>query len=298
MPAAAAELPGERADPRDTDPPEDVAGCWQDVADAGHYWLFERGRVRELHEGRLLFGRASYDVDHLVRSLWGGHQRIDFTFDDVVLVLTVGTKGTATRFRAVPPAARPAALDVHPLQLPEPMALPAERIAALQAELAKRHETDQAVRTDPKRSGEMHAVDEDDTKWLTGLVRQIGWIDVPRFGTDAAFSAFLLVQHSGDLPLMAAALPVLERDARRNGLRGESYALLLDRLLVNLGRRQRYGSQLGQDEKGRLLLMALEDRDKVDEWRKQLGMIPLNQYLDIFRKGTPPRDVVIEDDSE
>ncbi len=76
------------------------------------------------------------------------------------------------------------------------------------------------------------------------------------------------------------------------------HALLHDRLQVNLGRRQRYGSQLGQDEKERLVVISLESRERVDELRKALRMQPLKQYVDFFRTGTPPRVVVFEDDLE
>ncbi len=275
-------------------PPEEFAGCWQDVAAPGHYLLLEADRLRELTDGRLLFSRADYDIDHCLRTTWGRRVRCDFSFDGELLVVTTGAD--SDRFRAVAADATPAALDPPTLAFATPIALPAERVAALQAEFARRRELDQIVRTDPKRQAEMATVDPDNTAWLTRLVQEIGWIDVERFGKEAAGAAFLIVQHSGDLPLMIAALPMIERDVRQHGLSGENYALLFDRLQVNLGRRQRYGSQLGSDEQGRLVVIALEDRDHVDALRKGLGMGPLKQYVDFFRSGADRKVVVYEDD--
>ncbi|MBL8841139.1 MAG: hypothetical protein JNL90_06350 [Planctomycetes bacterium] len=280
-------------------PPEEFAGCWQDVAAEGHFLLLEADRVRELHpfDGAppiLQFARALYDLDHVVRITWGRRIRSELDFDGELLRVTTGER--ADRYRRVAAAAQPAALEVAPLPLGSAAPLPAPRLAALQAEFAKRREIDQAVRTDAARHAEMEAVDRDNTAWLAALVQEIGWIDVERFGAEAAGAAFLIVQHSGDLPLMSAALPAIERDVRQHGLDGQNYALLFDRLQVNLGRRQRYGSQLGSDEQGRLIVIGLEARDRVDAWRKELRMPPLAQYLDFFRKGTPPKVVLFEDD--
>ena len=57
-------------------------------------------------------------------------------------------------------------------------------------------------------------VDADNTAWLREQMRELGWIDASRFGPDASFAAFLIVQHSQDLPLMLAALPEIEADVR------------------------------------------------------------------------------------
>ena len=45
------------------------------------------------------------------------------------------------------------------------------------------------------------------------------------------------------------------------------------------GRPQIYGSQLPQDEDGRYVPFELLDAQKVDDWRKEVGMEPLEEYL-------------------
>ena len=289
--AQAVEAPSARAPSL---PPEEFAGCWQEVAAPDHYLLLEADRLRELHAGELSFERVVYDIDHLVRIRWAHRQRCDLSFDGELLVVASGE--TTAQFRSVAADAVPATLEPKALPFAPAATLPAERVAALQAELVKRREIDQAVRTDASRHDEMEAVDRDNTAWLAKLAEEIGWIDVGRFGADAAGAAFLIVQHSGDLPLMQAALPLIEHDVRQNGLNGQNYALLFDRLQVNLGRRQRYGSQLGSDETGRLVVIGLEDRANVEQLRKSLKMQPLKAYLDFFRNGPPPQQVIFEDD--
>lgn len=286
----------------ETRPDELFAGAWRDVADDGHWLLLEAGRLRELEHGRAVFARADYDVDHLVRSDWGRLTRVELTVEGEPPLLVVTTPARTVKLRRADAKELPAELDPKPLALGTAAPLAAEPVAALQRELAERRVRDQAVRTGfsgsptPAQIEEMGRVDEENTAWLAERIAAIGWIDVTRFGADAAGAAFLIVQHSGDLPLMMAALPAIERDVREHGLDGQNYALLWDRLQVNLGRKQRYGSQLGIDANGRHVVVAIEERDGVDARRKELRMTPLKQYLDLFRNGTPPHEVVFEDD--
>ncbi len=128
----------------------------------------------------------------------------------------------------------------------------------------------------------MATVDADNTKYLIELVREVGWIDVERFGAPAAGNAFLIVQHSGNLPLMLAALPPIEKDVKAKRLDAQQYALLFDRVRVMLGERQRYGTQLGSNPQGELVVIPLESRERVDELRKELGLFPLGDYFKLF----------------
>ena len=301
-----------------TAPDELFAGIWRDVADADHWLVLEPGRVRELRDGRAEFARAEYDLDTFVRSNWGRRTHVVLgiggtaadevagTLDDEVITTTSAPPVGATTVcwrRAAHGESLPAVLDPKPLPLGACSEIAPERLAELKRELSRRHEQDQAVRTnltDKVTTAEiaaMRTVDEDNTAWLRTRVGEFGWIDVPRFGKEAALAAFLIVQHSGDLPLMLAALPAIECDVREHGLDGQNFALLWDRTQVDLGRRQRYGSQLGQDGQGRLVVVALEDRARVEELRRSLRMQPLRQYLDYFRTGPPPQQVVFEDDA-
>jgi hypothetical protein len=286
----------------ESQPDELFAGAWRDVADDDHWLLLEAGRLREMEHGHVTFARADYDVDHLVRSDWGRLQRWELTVEGEPPLLLVTSPARTMKLRRAEGSNVPAALDPKPLPLGEAAPLPAEQVTELQRELAQRGERDQAVRTgftgqpDPAQLEEMVRVDHDNTAWLSQRIAAVGWIDGSRFGAEAASAAFLIVQHSGELPLMMAALPAIERDVRDHGSDGQHYALLWDRLQVNLGRKQRYGSQLGIDEQGRYLVVAIEERDEVDARRKELRMTPLKNYLDLFRNGPPPREVVFEDD--
>lgn len=129
----------------------------------------------------------------------------------------------------------------------------------------------------------MMQVDDDNTTWLKKVVVEHGWIDSTRFGTKAANAAFLLVQHSGDLPLMTAALPQIGEEVKAGRLDGQNFALLFDRLQLMQGGRQRYGTQVMKvGSQGDWVVHRLEDPDRVDERRKEMGLGPLEKYLARF----------------
>src|SRR5262249_16601741 len=144
----------------------------------------------------------------------------------------------------------PPELELRPLELREAAAMQPEKLKEVQRELAKRLVVDQLVRTDPARLSDMPKVDADNTAYLLKLVREVGWIDAGRFGKEAWNAAFLITQHSGHLPLMLAVLPEIEKDYKAKRIEAQHYALIYDRVQLLTGGKQRYGTQLGQNEKG------------------------------------------------
>ena len=60
-------------------------------------------------------------------------------------------------------------------------------------------------------------------------------------------------------------------------------AMLEDRVLMNQGKKQIYGSQIGfNDETGNMYLVPVENPDDLDKRRACAGMIPIAEYLAYF----------------
>lgn len=176
-------------------------------------------------------------------------------------------------------------------QLGKPDPLPEETVKQIQGELMERMTIDQEVRSDPKLFEEntaaidrMLEVDRENTEWIKAIVFEHGWIDVDRFGAEASNAAFLLVQHSQDLPLMIAVLPRIEEDVRAGKLNGEPYALLYDRVQIKQDKKQKYGSQVVEDENGDPVVAPLEDPDRVEEYRREMGMLPMDEYIELVEE--------------
>lgn len=213
--------------------------------------------------------------------------------------LTVTMTPAKTKFRPDPETMtgryvrqreRPGVFDLKPLALGDPSAvIAAERLQTLSADLERRGEIDQEVRKPfstkegptPEEQERMMDVDADNVKFLKELLAEVGWIDEDRFGKEASKAAWLIVQHSGDLALMKAILPWLEKEVEATGDNGVSYALLYDRSQIWLGEKQRFGSQIFLGPEG-MFVAPLEDPEHVDERRAKLGMEPLADYKKRF----------------
>ncbi|MFY9820819.1 MAG: hypothetical protein WAM82_05520 [Thermoanaerobaculia bacterium] len=191
-------------------------------------------------------------------------------------LLRFGKEGhvrTYWKLRKVPPQ-----VELKPFPLGKGKTLSAEQIKAIQDEVQKRMDRDQEVRKDPAQKALWASVDADNRRYLLGLFRKVGWLDVQRFGVGTSVHAAIFVKHLGDLSLNLAALPYIERDLKATG-EGQIYAIVYDDTQLHLGRKQRYGTQIDEDSQGNPYVLPLEQPDKVDELLKAIGERPLATYL-------------------
>lgn len=169
-------------------------------------------------------------------------------------------------------------------------------IEEISKELATRIIKDQEVRKDKSKSNLMSTVDTENTKYLSEIIKKFGWINVDRFGIKTSTNAFLIVQHSGNLPLMVKVLEEIKKDFEQKKGDPQDFALLYDRTKLNIGEKQKYGSQVSMNEKGETLVLALEDKNNVEKNRKEIGLFPLSQYLQFFSQQSKSKKVVYEED--
>ena len=265
---------------QDPGPDDARFGCWLEEGGT-RALLLEDARAGWLREGKPSFSRAQFTEQGATLEAWGRETVFELTLDGERLHVANGELDLwMTRAERVPEA-----LLVSPYELPEEVEVDEGLVADLTLDLLQRRAEDQRVRRDMDSSSpeEMQRVDADNTEFLRSLIAELGWIDATRFGAPASDAAFLMVQHTSDLRLMRTALPHIEQDVRAGLIGGQNYALLFDRLQLNLGYLQRYGSQIGTHE-GVNLLMPCEDIERVDELRAEMGMGSLGEYLDYFRE--------------
>lgn len=122
-------------------------------------------------------------------------------------------------------------------------------------------------------------------KYLEKLIKELGWIDLHRFGPEGSGNAIVLAQHSEDLPLMITILPLVEKDYKNSAGDPVMYAILYDALQLRLGQKQRFGTQTGLDSDGNPMVLPLEDASKVEQFRKEIGLPPLEEYLKLASEG-------------
>jgi hypothetical protein len=162
----------------------------------------------------------------------------------------------------------------------------------LRRELLRMAEQDQAVREEMTRSGwdhpdpgiaaRMAAVDAQNTARVREIFKQHGWPDPGLVGVDGAEATFLLVQHA-EPSFQKEMLPLVEKAFRAGGLRGQSYALLKDRVLVAEGKPQIYGTQTKL--KGKDFIPApIADEANLDKRRAEVGLQPFAEYLKLLKE--------------
>ena len=178
-------------------------------------------------------------------------------------------------------------------QAQAPVSQPA-RDSALRAQLLQRRTADQSMRDtlllimqagrmpDAAFIDRLDAVDRANTAWIRGVIETRGWPGTSLVGPDGAAAAFLLVQHAThDTAFMARALPLLEKAVGAAEASPGDYALLYDRVAVQGGRAQRYGTQASLFN-GRLVFAPIEDSSRVDARRAAMRLPPLAEYARVL----------------
>ncbi len=163
------------------------------------------------------------------------------------------------------------------------------RNEALRRELLAMCEADQRARAGfntqmaPEEIARIERLDTQHTARMKKIVAQHGWPGRSLVREDGAHAAWLLVQHAST-DFMAHCLPLLERAAKTGEASAKDYAYLLDRVRMNQGRPQVYGTQFKSAPEGKLALHPIEDAEHVDERRRSVGLEPLAEYERALRK--------------
>ena len=112
------------------------------------------------------------------------------------------------------------------------------------------------------------------------LLKEKGWPKKSQVGKEASEAAFYVLQHSNGYT-QQKYISMFEKCCRENEGNWQQYALMFDRMRMNQNKPQRYGTHAYLDPRaGRINeLYPLEDENKVDEWRKEIGLEPLKDYL-------------------
>lgn len=117
----------------------------------------------------------------------------------------------------------------------------------------------------------INAVDERLSAELMTMLPPEGWFYKSIYGDKAATAAFLIVQH-GDSEMQRRFVPVFEALVSKGEVDGQDYALMYDRLALNEGRPQRYGTQMICKEGSWVIDWDnLEDPEHADERRAAMN---------------------------
>jgi hypothetical protein len=118
---------------------------------------------------------------------------------------------------------------------------------------------------------------------LAEMMAEHGWPTEQRVGADAARAAWLVAQHADrQLDVQRRAVALMTEAVASGAASARDLAFLQDRLAVNEGREQRYGTQIGAVADGRPVPWPCEDPERLDERRAEVGIEPFDEYTARF----------------
>jgi len=129
-------------------------------------------------------------------------------------------------------------------------------------------------------------IDEKHTERMKEIVAEIGWPTTSKVGIDGASNAWLLVQHADhDVDFQEKCLKLM-KEVSVSEVDQINMAYLEDRVRVNRGQRQLYGTQFTQVD-NQHIPQPIEDEANIDTRRAGAGMGPLKEQIDMMYRSNP-----------
>ena len=123
---------------------------------------------------------------------------------------------------------------------------------------------------------------------LCQILKEFGWPTSAEVGKGGVMAMLYLVRNSLQPDLQADLLPVIIAAVKRGDAEKAEVADLVDRMRVDAGRKQLFGTQV-KIINGFLVLAPIESESQVDARRKQFGLVPIVAYLlDLQRRYQTP----------
>lgn len=193
----------------------------------------------------------------------------------IAVLLCASGCGTESDDAALPAAGSETPSTAAPAGTPEPGNATEPE---LRAELVAMLEEDQA-----ERSGEVATSnDRPRAERLREIVERHGWPTYAMVGEDGATAAWAIAQHADhDVALQKQMLDLMSAAVDQGEADPSQLAFLTDRVAINNGRPQVYGSQMGCVA-GEAVPGPIEDEANVDDRRAAMGLEPLADYLAQF----------------
>jgi hypothetical protein len=129
--------------------------------------------------------------------------------------------------------------------------------------------------------------DERNRERLKEIIKENGFPTRNLVGNDAMQGIFLIIQHSdGDKEWQKSQLINIENAVKKGDMDGQSFAYLYDRIKINSGEKQLYGTQFSKvDPVNKTVELAeTEDIENLERRRMEVGMMPINMYKEFMLK--------------
>jgi len=124
----------------------------------------------------------------------------------------------------------------------------------------------------------MESADSSNRIKVTELITRYGWLSAGDIGERAEATIWMVLQHA-HLEMHQKYYPIIKNAVAHGKARDWQLAYLEDRIAIETGKPQKYGTQLLQDIDGRYYLAPLYAPDSVNIYRYEVGLGSLTDYL-------------------
>jgi hypothetical protein len=145
--------------------------------------------------------------------------------------------------------------------------------------LEEAFEEDQSNRADANNID--RDIDYEDQARVVSLLEKCGWPQKAIVGEKGLTAVFLVIQHASKA-LREKYFPLIKASAEKGELALRAVAMMEDRMLMENGKKQKYGTQLISYNNGPLQLHPIEDEGNVNQRRAAMGMGTIEEYLKQF----------------
>ena len=128
----------------------------------------------------------------------------------------------------------------------------------------------------------MKKIDDNSAEIVMKIVDTHGWLGADAIGEEANQTLFLAIQHADDLIVQEKYLPLLTDAVKNENAEPWHLAFLTDRILMNQGKKQIYGTQIikSNNNPENSYVVPLQNPDNVDILRTSIGLDSLKEYLE------------------
>jgi hypothetical protein len=120
----------------------------------------------------------------------------------------------------------------------------------------------------------------DNQKKIKKLYSKYGYLGYDKIGKEYSKKFWITIQHAdNDIKFQQKMLRELDTEIKKNNAEKSNYAMLEDRIAVNLNQKQRFGSQVTYNEMGQAIPKnGLLDTINIDSLRIKYNLPPFKEY--------------------
>jgi len=126
-------------------------------------------------------------------------------------------------------------------------------------------------------SKKISVMDAENQKMVSSVLDKYGWLGPETIGSRGSRALFIVLQHAPSA-MQEKYLPMMRSAVKQGKAKATNLAMLEDRVLMEKGKNQIYGSQLFSDSTG-MYVCPIEDVDNLDKRRAEIGLMSMKDYL-------------------